>query len=72
LYKDNAQLANMACDYVINLMITDENRDLFAVMPKDAEGNAIGLLDEKFRNMDTAQVYKILKQEQEESGGGRR
>jgi predicted metal-dependent peptidase len=70
LYKDNAQLANMACDYVINLMITDENRDLFAVMPKDAEGNNIGLLDEKFRNMDTAQVYKILKQEQEESGGG--
>ena len=65
LYKDNAQLANMACDYVINLMITDENRDLFAVMPKDAEGNNIGLLDEKFRNMDTAQVYKILKQEQE-------
>ena len=69
LYKDNAQLANMACDYVINLMITDENRDLFAVMPKDAEGNNIGLLDEKFRNMDTAQVYKILKQEQEDNEG---
>jgi predicted metal-dependent peptidase len=67
LYKDDAQLANMACDYVINLMIADENRDMFAVMPKDAEGNAIGLLDEKFRNMDTAQVYKILKQEQEEN-----
>ena len=70
LYKDDAKLANMACDYVINLMIADENRDMFAVMPKDAEGNAIGLLDEKFRNMDTAQVYKILKQEQEENGGG--
>ena len=69
LYKDDAQLANMACDYVINLMITDENRDMFAVMPKDAEGNAIGLYDERFRNMDTAQVYKILKQEQEEKGG---
>ena len=67
LYKDDAKLANMACDYVINLMIADENRDMFAVMPKDAEGNAIGLLDEKFRNMDTAQVYKILKQEQEDS-----
>jgi predicted metal-dependent peptidase len=69
LYKDDAQLANMACDYVINLMITDENRDMFAVMPKDAEGNNIGLLDEKFRNMDTAQVYKILKQEQEDNEG---
>lgn len=70
LYKDDAQLANMACDYVINLMITDENRDGFATMPKDAEGNNIGLLDDKFRNMDTAQVYKILKQEQEQGGGG--
>ena len=67
LYKDDAQLANMACDYVINLMITDENRDGFATMPKDAEGNNIGLLDDKFRNMDTAQVYKILKQEQEDN-----
>jgi predicted metal-dependent peptidase len=67
LYKDDAKLANMACDYVINLMIADENRDMFAVMPKDAEGNNIGLLDEKFRNMDTAQVYKILKQEQEDN-----
>ena len=70
LYRDDAKLANMACDYVINMMILDENRDGFAVMPKDAEGNAIGLYDERFRNMDTAQVYKILKQEQEEKGGG--
>ena len=68
LYKDNAQLANMACDYVINLMIVDENRDGFATMPKDAQGNNIGLLDDKFRNMDTAQVYKILKQDQEQNG----
>ena len=67
LYKDDPKLANMACDYVINLMIVDENRDGFATMPKDAEGNNIGLLDEKFRNMDTAQVYKILKQEQEDN-----
>lgn len=68
LYKDDAQLANMACDYVINLMIVDENRDGFATMPKDAAGNNIGLLDDKFRNMDTAQVYKLLKQDQEENG----
>jgi len=65
LYNENPQLANMACDYVINLMIADENKDLFAVMPRDAEGNVNGLIDERFRNMDTAQVYKILKQEQE-------
>jgi len=68
LYKDDPKLANMACDYVINLMIVDENRDGFATMPKDAAGNNIGLLDDKFRNMDTAQVYKLLKQDQEQNG----
>jgi predicted metal-dependent peptidase len=69
LYKADAKLANMACDYVINLIIyLDENRDMFAVMPKDAEGNAIGLLDETLPlTWSAAQVYKILKQEQEEN-----
>jgi predicted metal-dependent peptidase len=57
----NAKLANMACDYVINLMISDENFDGFAVLPKG------GLLDERFRYMDAAQVYRILKQEQEDN-----
>ncbi len=67
LYKDDPKLANEACDYVINLMITDENRDGFATMPKDERGNHIGLLDERFRGMDTAQVYKLLKQNKEDS-----
>lgn len=34
LFKQDAQSANMACDYVINLEITDENKDGFAVMPR--------------------------------------
>ena len=66
LYKEDPKLANMACDYVINLMIADENRDGFATMPVDAQGKQIGLLDEKFRGMDELQVYKILKQEKED------
>ena len=56
LYKDDPKLANEACDYVINLMITDENRDGFATMPKDERGG-----------MDTAQVYKLLKQNKEDN-----
>ena len=63
MWKENPMLANMACDYVINLMIADENRDGFAVLPKGA------LLDKRFANMSSAQVYKILKQEHEENGG---
>ena len=61
MFKENPKLANMACDYVINLMISDENFDGFAVLPKG------GLLDERFRYMDAAQVYRILKQEQEDN-----
>ena len=64
LYKDNAQLANMACDYVINCKITDDNTDGFAVMPKG------GLLDPKYRGMDSAAVYKLLKEDQENGGQG--
>ena len=61
MFMENPKLANMACDYVINLIIYLENRDGFAVLPKGA------LLDERFANMSAAQVYKILKQEQEDS-----
>ena len=61
MFMENPKLANMACDYVINLIIHLENRDGFAVLPKGA------LLDERFANMSAAQVYKILKQEQEDS-----
>ena len=61
MFKENPKLANMACDYVINLIIHLENRDGFAVLPKGA------LLDERFANMSAAQVYKILKQEQEDN-----
>ena len=57
LYRENPQLANQACDYVINCKISDDNKDGFAVMP---EG---GLLDARFRGMDSAQVYTLLKDE---------
>ena len=64
LYDDNAQLANAACDYVINIKLTDDNSDGFAIMPK------VGLCDAKYRGMDSAQVYKLLKDDQQDSGGG--
>jgi len=57
LYDEDAQLANQACDYVINIKLTDDNKDGFAVMPK------VGLLDEKYRGMDSAQVFKLLKKD---------
>lgn len=68
LYDEQPSLANVACDYVINIKITDDNKDGFAVMPM-RDGKPVGVLDERFRGMDSAQVYNILKQEQDEDDG---
>ena len=68
LYKQDAQLANMACDYVINLKIVDDNaKDKFATMTGVLAG---GCYDRKYAGMDSAQVYNLLKQDQDQNGGG--
>ena len=64
LYDENARLANVACDYVINIKLTDDNADGFAQMPK------VGLLDAQYRGMDSAQVYNLLKQGGDDGDGG--
>lgn len=67
LYDENARRANMACDYVINLKLIDFDRETdrgFISMPK------VGLLDEKYRGMDSAEVYNLLKEDGESGGGG--
>lgn len=68
--KENARLANMAMDYVINLQIQDYDPQRITVeMPQDESGNPLGLIDEKYRGMDTMQVYQILKKECSDGGG---
>ena len=69
LYDECAPLANIACDFVINLKISDDNKDGFAVMPSK-NGKAVGAIDPKYRGMDSAQVYNLLKQEHGGSSGG--
>jgi len=66
LYKQNPQLANMACDYVINLMIHDS----------DPSGNNVtlpegGCLDQKYRGMDAGEVFRLLKQDQQDKKNGK-
>jgi len=65
LYKQNPQLANMACDFVINLMIHDS--DPQGAMVTLPEG---GLLDEKYRGMDAGEVFRLLKQQGGKGGKG--
>ena len=63
LYKENAQLANAACDYVINIELKDlDPKEDTIQMPK------IGLIDAKYRGMTSKQVYDLLKQQ---GGGGK-
>ena len=54
MYKQAAELANVACDHVINIKISDDNRDGWAVMPAD------GCRDYKYRGWDEARVFKDL------------
>lgn len=59
LWKEGAQLANMAADYVINLEILDmskKHKD-FIKLPDCA------LIDEAFRGMSTQEVFNKLKEQ---------
>jgi predicted metal-dependent peptidase len=66
LYEQDARTANMACDYVINLIIKDISRDSrgFVTLPEK------GLIDERFRGMDSQQVFDTLLQEGQGQGQG--
>ena len=71
LYKEDHKLANMACDYVINLMLVDMDvGETVIAFPRTADGERIGLYDVRFKGMHTKQVFDILKQEKEEGGEG--
>lgn len=65
LWKENPQLANMAADYVINLEIAALSKKYpsFIALPKG------GLLDKRFTDMDTQEIFNILKQEDDGTGG---
>jgi predicted metal-dependent peptidase len=57
LYEIDPKLANMACDYVINQIIVDFRMPEFIKLPKG------GLQDDRFRGMDSKQVFDILRAE---------
>jgi len=65
LYKQDGQLANMACDFVINLMIHDSDPQGATVSLPEG-----GCLDEKYRGMDAGEVFRLLKQQKQQGGQG--
>jgi predicted metal-dependent peptidase len=61
-------LTNAACDYVINLQLVEmDPSEQVIAMPKK-NGKVNGLLDLRFKGMNTKQVFDILRKEQEENG----
>lgn len=67
LYEENRFKANLACDYVINLKLMDFDKATdrgFIAMPK------VGVIDEQYRGLDSAQVYKLLPDDPSGGGGG--
>jgi len=66
LYEKQPQLANMACDYVINLMIHDSDPSGQAVTLPEG-----GCLDEKYRGMDAGEVFKKLMQQAKDKQNGK-
>lgn len=67
LYDEDPDLANRANDYVINIKLVDDNGDGFATMTGELSK---GCLDEKYRGMDSAQVYNLLRKQQRIPPGG--
>ena len=73
LHDIDAQLANIACDHVINLMLKElDPSESVIAMPIYREGPHInkpmGMCDVRFKGMNSKQVFDILKQEQDAQG----
>ena len=74
LHDEDHNLANQACDYVINIQLQDlDAYESVVAMPRYTEGphkgERMGLVDERFRGMNAKQVFDILKQEKKDEGG---
>lgn len=67
MYDDDAQLANQACDYVINIKLVDDNADGFATMTGPL---TMGCIDTKYSLWDSAQVFHDLKKGGQGNGSG--
>jgi predicted metal-dependent peptidase len=70
LFDEDRQLANMACDYVVNRMIMAADPGENVVQfPRNPDGTRMGLYDPKYSNMSAKQVFDDLKKNPPPDGG---
>lgn len=71
LFEEDQQLANIACDYVVNRMIVKADPGESVVQfPRNPDGSRLGLYDPKYDNMSAKQVFDELKKNPPPGGGG--
>jgi predicted metal-dependent peptidase len=65
LYEADHELANIACDYVVNrIIVKADPTESVCKFPRNPDGTRMGLYDERFDGMSAKQIFDILKQEQ--------
>jgi predicted metal-dependent peptidase len=66
LWAMNRPIANAACDHVINLQLVDmDPSETMIAFPRDKDTNKrIGHYDERFKGMDSKQIFDILVDEE--------
>lgn len=70
LFDEDQQLANMACDYRINLLLVEmDPAELTIQFPTNPDGSRMGLLDKRFKDMDVPTIFRLLKQEKQDGTG---
>jgi len=71
LWEEDSELTNWACDYVINLMLVNMDPQEQYISPPRRDGKVFVLIDRAFANMNTKQVFDILKQEKKDAKNGK-
>lgn len=69
LWDIDKQLANAACDYVINIQLQDLDPKQTAIAMPQKDGKPYGLIDEKYRGLNAKQVFDILREEHRDGEG---
>ena len=70
LWAIDAQCANQACDYVINLELRDLDPKAHVIDIPLKDGKPFICLDERFRGMNSKQVFDILRAEKQGGNSG--
>ena len=71
LFEEDHDLANRACDYVVNRIIIEADPNESVVQfPRNPDGSRLGLYDKRFDGMSARQVFDLLKQEQKDNPDG--